>query len=149
MESTSFFRNSKFNSLVRFVKKLKIIIPLLSFFAFNCHALDMDETLTFRILKLSKTKKTLLINRGTDDGLEVENHAKFYLTSTGVVARAVVRKVSPTRSVWAIYRLINESEINTGRVLQLKSVSAVKLSKDPTKMLDLPPASIPIEEETP
>ena len=105
----------------------------------------MDETLTFRILKLSKTKRTLLANRGTDDGLEVDNHAKFYLTSTGVVARAVIRKVSPTRSVWAIYRLINESEINTGRVLQLKSVSAVKLSKDPTKMLDVPPASIPID----
>ena len=83
--------------------------------------------------------------RGTDDGLEVDNHAKFYLTSTGVVARAVVRKISPTRSVWAIYRLINESEINTGRVLQLKSVSAVKLSKDPTKMLNVPPASIPID----
>tara|TARA_Y100001954_G_scaffold141235_1_gene150497 strand:+ start:3925 stop:4977 length:1053 start_codon:yes stop_codon:yes gene_type:complete len=105
----------------------------------------MDETLTFRILKLSKTKRTLLANRGTDDGLEIDNHAKFYLTSTGVVARAVVRKISPTRSVWAIYRLINESEINTGRVLQLKSVSAVKLSKDPTKMLNVPPASIPID----
>ena len=55
----------------------------------------MDETLTFRILKLSKTKRTLLANRGTDDGLEIDNHAKFYLTSTGVVARAVVRKISP------------------------------------------------------
>ncbi len=127
------------------VKKLKNVILLSFFIAFNCNALDMDETLTFRILKLSKTKRTLLANRGTDDGLEINNHAKFYLTSTGVVARAVVRKISPTRSVWAIYRLVNESEINTGRVLQLKSVSAVKLSKDPTKMLDVPPASIPID----
>ena len=127
------------------MKNLKIAIFLSFFLVLNCNALDMDETLTFRILKLSKTKRTLLANRGTDDGLEVNNHAKFYLTSTGVVARAVVRKVSPTRSVWAIYRLINESEINTGRVLQLKSVSAVKLSKDPTKMLDVPPASIPID----
>ena len=106
-------------------------------------SLELDEKLTFRILKLSQSKKTLLLNRGTDDGLEIDDHAKFYLTSTGVVARAVVKKLSPTRSVWSIYRLVNESEIDGGRALQLKIVSGVKLTKDSTRMFKVAP--IPIE----
>ncbi|MDC0255136.1 hypothetical protein OAK75_09555 [Bacteriovoracales bacterium] len=107
------------------------------------NSLEVDETLTFRILKLSKSKKTLLLNRGSDDGLEVDDHAKFYLTSTGVVARAVVKKVSPTRTVWSLYRLVNEAEIDNGRALQLKIVSAVKLTADSTRMFKVAP--IPID----
>ena len=59
------------------------------------------------------------------------------------MARAAVKKVSPTRTVWSIYRLVNEAEIDTGRALQLKIVSSVKLTSDSTRMFKVAP--IPID----
>ena len=96
--------------------------------------LEIDEKLTTRILKTSATKKTVLLNRGLEDGLVVGDHAKFFLTS-GVVARGVIVQASPARSIWSIYRLIDSEEIVVDKVLKLKISSPVKLTEDPTKML--------------
>lgn len=96
--------------------------------------LEIDEKLTLRILELSSTKKTALINRGLEDGLVVGDHAKFFLT-TGVVARGVVVKASPSRSVWSFYRLVNDEEIEKNKVMNLKIASAVKITEDPSKSL--------------
>ena len=82
-------------------------------------ALDIDEKLTLRLLKLSKTRKTILINRGIEDGLAVGDHAKFYLT-TGLIARGVVVKTSPARSVWSLYRIIDPNFLFKEKVMNLK-----------------------------
>ena len=97
-------------------------------------ALEVDEKLTFRILSTSSTKKTLLMNRGLEDGLAVGDHAKFFLT-TGVIARAVIVKASPSRSIWSIYRLIDETQIVPDKVLNLKIATPVKVTEDSTKSL--------------
>ncbi len=97
-------------------------------------ALEVDERLTLRILKTTGTKKTMLINRGTEDGLKKGDHAKFFLTS-GVVARGVVIKVSPMRSIWAIYRLINADSLANDQVMNLKITEPVKVTFDNTKPL--------------
>ncbi len=112
---------------MRFVYLFLLILPYV-------HALEVDEKLTLRVLKASDTKKTILINRGEEDGLKKGDHAKFFLT-TGVVARGMVVKVSPMRSIWALYRLVNAREVNTDQVMNLKITTPVKISSDETKML--------------
>ena len=114
------------------MKKLIIIIAFI--FCDMGMSLELDEKLTLRILDVSDTKRTILINRGLEDGLVVGDHAKFYL-STGVIARAVVVKASPSRSIWTIYRTIDSRPINKDKVMNLKISSKVKLTKDPTKAI--------------
>ncbi|MGB0452824.1 MAG: hypothetical protein ACPGJV_03845 [Bacteriovoracaceae bacterium] len=97
-------------------------------------SLEIDEKLTVRILRLSNTKKTVLANRGLEDGLVVGDHAKFFLTS-GVIARGVVVKASPTRSVWSIYRFVDPAQLTQDRVFGIKISTPLKLTDDPTKAL--------------
>lgn len=116
-------------------KSLYFILPTV--FAFNIsnvHALDIDEKLTLRFLKVSSSKKTVLINRGGEDGLVVGDHAKFFITA-GVVARGVSEKVSPSRSVWSLYRIVDPAEITQDKVLNLKIATPVKITDDPSKSL--------------
>src|SRR5574343_1885919 len=101
-----------FGGLMRFLFFL-MIFPMISF------ALEIDEKLTIRIIKLSESKKTILVNRGAEDGLVVGDQAKF-IDQSGVVARGVVEKVSRTRSVWSIYSVINPSEMVPEKVLNIK-----------------------------
>ena len=111
--------------------KLRILLFILfiTLMALQVVALEIDEKLTCRVLRLSSTKKTMLINRGMEDGLVVGDHAKFFIT-TGVVARGVVLKASPSRTIWAIYRMINPKEINVDSVINFKITAPVKLTND-------------------
>ncbi len=116
-------------------RSLYFILPAV--FAFNIpniYALEIDEKLTLRFLKVSSTQKTVLINRGGEDGLVVGDHAKFFITA-GVVARGVSEKVSPSRSVWSLYRIVDPAEIVQDKVLNLKIATPVKITEDPTKSL--------------
>lgn len=114
-------------------KNLFAFLMLLNL-SLNVYALDIDEKLTLRFLKVSNTKKTVLINRGAEDGLVVGDHAKFFITS-GIVARGVVEKVSPSRSIWSLYRIVAPEEIIDNKVLNLKIASPVKITNDPTKSM--------------
>jgi hypothetical protein len=111
-------------------------IILLFFFCLNAWALGMDEKLTLRVLSVSNSKKTILINRGLEDGLVVGDHAKFFLTA-GVIARGVVAKASPSRSVWSLYRVVDDSQIAADTVMNLKIATPVKISDDPSKSLGM------------
>jgi hypothetical protein len=97
-------------------------------------SLEIDEKLTLRFLKVSNSKKTVLINRGAEDGLVLGDHAKFFITN-GVVARGVIEKVSPSRSIWSLYRVVDPTEITDGTVLNLKISSPVKITADPSKSM--------------
>lgn len=97
-------------------------------------ALDVGEAMTVRLLDLSSSKKTVLVNRGLEDGISEDTHAKFFLT-TGVVARGVAVKVAPNRSVWSIYRTIYPDEMVRGNVLQLGITRALETTDDPTKAI--------------
>jgi len=108
---------------------MRIIIAVLFIFASNLWALEVDEKLTARIIRTSETRKTIMVNRGTEDGLVEGDHAKFIVTA-GIVARGVCVKVSPTRSVWSIYRLVNADFIVNDSVMTLKMTPPVKITKD-------------------
>lgn len=116
---------------------LALMILGLSLSAFS---LEVDEKLTVRVLKTSETRKTLMINRGTEDGLVEGDHARFIVTA-GIVARAVCIKVAPTRSVWSIYRLVNADFIVNDAVMTIKITPPVKITKDETQAL--------VQEDTP
>ncbi len=114
------------------MKYLVLFLTLLP--AINSLALEIDEKLTLRVLEVSSSKKTLLVNRGLEDGLVVGDHAKFFLTK-GVIARGVVVKASPARSIWAVYRIISPDDILKNNVINIKISSAVKITDDKTKSI--------------
>lgn len=102
--------------------------------SFNSYSLEVDEKLTVRLLKLSNSKKTILINRGIEDGLAKDNHAKFFLTS-GVIARGFIVKISPSRSVWSMYRISRPDELKENIVMNIKIATPVKLTPDASRAL--------------
>lgn len=135
---------------------MKIFLVLLLLLPQISAALEVDEKLTVRILKTSETKKTILINRGTEDGLVEGDHARFMVTS-GIVARGMIVRISPTRSVWSIYRLVNADYIVNDSVMTLKITPPVKVTKDNSQSLvredvpsrrmpDAPPVGVPLAD---
>src|SRR5690606_30963845 len=62
------------------------------------------------------------------------DHARFIVTA-GIVARAVCVKVSPTRSVWSVYRLVNADFLIRDSVMTLKITPPVKITKDESQAL--------------
>ncbi len=119
------------------MKTLALLLLLLPVSAFS---LEVDEKLTVRLVKTSESRKTVMINRGTEDGLVEGDHAKFIVTA-GLVARGVCVKVSPSRSVWSIYRLVNADFIVNESVMSIKITPPIKLTKDETQAI--------VEEDTP
>lgn len=113
---------------------MKITLALFLMIPFIASALEVDEKLTVRVMKTSESRKTIMVNRGTEDGLVEGDHARFIVTA-GVVARGVCSKVSPTRSVWSVYRLVNADLIVTDAVMTLKITPPVKLTQDETQSI--------------
>ncbi len=134
------------------MKKFLICSYLLFLIGLPVSSLEIDEKLTLRILNISSTKKTLLSNRGLEDGLVVGDHAKFFLT-TGVIARGVVVKASPSRSIWSIYRLVDGDAIEKDKVVKIKISSPVKITVDPSKMIEeedrVRPREVMVENSSP
>lgn len=106
----------------------------------SLYALEVDEKLTVRVLKSTDTRKTVMLNRGSEDGLVEGDHARFIVTA-GIVARGMLVKVSPTRSIWSIYRLVNADFIVNDAVMTIKITPPVKITKDETQTI--------VEEDTP
>lgn len=119
---------------------MKIFAIFLMIVSVSAFALEVDEKLTVRVVKTSESRKTIMVNRGTEDGLVEGDHAKFIVTA-GIVARAVCVRVSPTRSVWSVYRLVNADFIVNDSVMSLKITPAVKITKDESQAL--------VQEDTP
>lgn len=119
---------------------MKIFFGLILVLSFSAFGLEVDEKLTVRIIKTSESRKTVMINRGTEDGLVEGDHAKFIVTA-GIVARASCVKVSPSRSVWSIYRLVNADFIVNDSVMSIKITPPVKITKDESQAL--------VQEDTP
>ncbi len=97
-------------------------------------ALKEDAKFVARILGASDSRKTILVNRGKENGLTKDIHAKISLP-TGMIARAVVVKVSPSRSVWSVYRFFDKTKIEPQTVATFKVASPVRLTTDESKSL--------------
>jgi hypothetical protein len=110
------------------------ILFLFAFFSSSLWALEIDKKLKVTVLGVSASKKTLLVNKGHEDGLTRDNHAKFSL-STGMIFRAVAIRVSPSRSVWSVYRFIEKEKIKEDKAYVLKISTPVKVTEDQTRYL--------------
>lgn len=108
------------------------LLILISSQAFS--ALKEDTKFVARILGVSDTRKTLLVNRGKENGITEDIHAKISLP-TGMIARAVVVKVSPSRSVWSVYRFFDKNKLEAQTVATFKVSSPVQLTTDESKSL--------------
>lgn len=97
-------------------------------------ALKLDTKFIARILGVSDTKRTILVNKGKEHGLAKDQHVKISIP-TGVIARAVVVKISPSRSVWSVYRFFQKEKIEPQTVATFKISSPVRLTTDESKAL--------------
>lgn len=113
---------------------MKILALFLALLPLASFALEVDEKLTVRIIRSSESRKTVMVNRGTEDGLVEGDHARFIVTA-GIVARGMCVKISPTRSVWTLYRLVNADFIVNDAVMTMKITPPVKITKDETQSL--------------
>jgi hypothetical protein len=113
---------------------MKKIFLLLLLLPLNVFALEVDEKLTVRIIRTSESRKTVMINRGTEDGLVEGDHAKFIVTA-GIVARGVCVQVSPSRSIWSIYRLVNADFLVNDSVMSIRITAPVKITRDESQAL--------------
>lgn len=100
----------------------------------NSFAMDIDSKFVARVLGVSDSKKTVLMNKGNESGLKEGDHAIMSLPS-GAVARGVCAKLSPSRSVWSIYRFYDADKLMPNIALTVKIASPVKLTDDESKGL--------------
>ena len=89
-----------------------------------------------RILSVSDSKKTVLFNRGSEDGLKLDDHAKLSLPE-GILARGLLVRVSPGRSVWSLYKFYKKEKVMENVIVTLKTTPPLKLTQDASKNLDL------------
>ena len=106
-------------------------------FTLSVQALGGDKRLVVRLLGISSSKKTILINKGREEGIKIGDHAKFSNPENGYFARGTVSRVSPTRSVWSLYRIIKPEALVENTVITLKTASEVKLTRDESKALGI------------
>lgn len=105
------------------------------FFSISLQALELDAKFVARILATSDSKRTILVNRGSETGVALGDHTKISLPTSGMVARAVCVRISPARSVWSIYRLFSEDPIEPKTVYTFKITKPVKLTSDESKKI--------------
>ena len=116
--------------LLRSLLILNLLIPTIG-------KSNSEHRLVGRILSVSDSKKTILFNRGKEDGLKLEVHAKFSLPE-GILARAVLVRISPGRSVWSIYKFYKKEKILKNIIVTVKTTPPLKLTPDSSKAIDIP-----------
>jgi|GEM_PF-6254106 len=99
----------------------------LTLFSSYGYCLDVGSVLTVKIEDTSESRKTIRINRGSDDGLVKGDHAKFYLTQS-IIARALCLSVKPRRSVWSVYRLVHPDLVARNELMNLKITEPLKVT---------------------
>ena len=111
---------------------IKIILAAGVLLTPKAFSLEVDKRQVARILDVSDTKKTILLSKGKEDGLQVGDHAKISLPE-GVIAHGELNKISPGRSVWSLYKIYRHEKIGLKVVVTLKIIPPVKLIKDETR----------------
>jgi len=112
----------------------KLILLYFLCCSFSLSALEVDKRLKARILELSKSKKTILLNKGSEDGLLKNDQAKFS-DENGVFARGELIRVSPSRSAWSFFRIYNEEVIKKEKAVVIKITTPFKVTIDKTRSL--------------
>ena len=102
------------------------VFVLLVTLTFSPIILAKTQHIRARLMKLSTDKKVFLLNKGKEDGLVEKGHATFH-THEKKVFRAEILQLSPSRSIWQIYKLEDGSVLVENYALEVRSASAVTL----------------------
>ncbi len=113
---------------------MKLGLGLIFLLMTSAMALEIDSKVLSTIIKVSESKKTILVNKGSEQGIRKDLHAKLSLPS-GIIARGIAVKVSPSRSVWSLYRIWKVDSIEKDIAVLLKISKPVKLTSDESKSL--------------
>ena len=116
------------------LKKFAFLFFFLFIVPHSFAVLDLDTKFTARVLGMSDSKRTILVNRGSEHGLGMDQHAKLSLPN-GMIARAVVVRIAPSRSVWSVYRFYAKDSLTAKTVYTFKISSRVELTTDESKAL--------------
>ncbi len=91
---------------------------------------DTGSRMTTRILKLSPQKKVVILNRGSEDGIQTGDHAQMYSEETLVgIWKAV--KLSSQRSIWEAVDIAKPESIAQDEVYHLVISTPVVVTFDP------------------
>lgn len=77
------------------------------FISFSTFALESFERLTNVKLLRILPENIIVLNRGIEDGITKNNHAKISSEVSGFISRAICVKVSSELSYWKVYRIPN------------------------------------------
>ena len=107
------------------IKNYLLLFLLLNFqlLWITAQALEVDSTFTATILKLSKSRKAIMLNSGYENGLVVGDNANF-MDENQLVATGVVAQVASKRSAWSLYLVQADNKLNTTKSYKIKIIKA-------------------------
>jgi hypothetical protein len=91
---------------------------------------DTGTRMITRVLKLSPQKKVVILNRGREDGIQIEDHARMYAEET-IVGTWKAVKLSAQRSVWEAVEVPDYQKVVQDEVYHLVISSPVVVVDDP------------------
>lgn len=102
---------------------------LLFLISFPLYALEPWERLPNIQIHRVLDKNIILINRGLEDGIKVNDHAKLSF-SGGFASRAICLKASLERSYWKLYRIPEVSRISKDITYTLEGLADREIDPD-------------------
>jgi hypothetical protein len=107
---------------------------MLVVFAHSFASNETPQETTLRILKVSRSLKTILVNKGVSDGLQVGQHAIF-ANENATLARGVVLEATERRSLWGLYRVSWPTLMKPDTLMSMTATNPIKLTDDETRSL--------------
>lgn len=114
--------------------------------SFSVWALDSFENLeNVRILR-ALPKNILVLNRGLEDGIKKNSHAKLISEINGFSSRALCLRATPDLSYWKIYRVPHSEAFSKDFTYTLVGIADREM---PPEIAELKYKSLEIKEELP
>ena len=93
----------------------------------------INHQISVTILDVSSSRKTILINKGADNKLINDTYVKIYDVHKGLVGYAVSVRISPNRSVWSVYKIVQQHYLFNSKKVTFQVINKVALTNDGTK----------------
>lgn len=131
MNEDRFFPTLSLIDYFNYNKTMSLYLKIFMFITFYCikaQAIITPELLKIRILK-AYDKNILIINRGKEDHINVQDHIKI-TNPQGFIARGICIKSGLKISHWKIYRVVNPSLVTMDEEFILTSLNQSAIPYD-------------------
>lgn len=106
------------------------------FLSFSSWALQPSESISNVKLLRALPKNIVMINRGLEDGIMKNDHAKLSNENFGFSSRAICLKVSADVSYWRLYRIPNSEAISLDYTYTLVGIGDKEIPYPASKWMD-------------